>query len=201
MPAPNAGNIVVAGTGKVATGPVAAGTLPVDIATALNAAYEEVGFTSEDGVTRTDGRSVDDVPAWQAFYPPRKIVTEKSGSVAFVMREYDPDTVALAFGGGTLTVVAGPPAKSIYTPPEPEDLDYRTLIVEYEDGGDTFRFVIPRGLVTGDVESNLTRTGPLDLPITFDMTPAGRPTAGVTTTALATQPWYEISNKGIFTAP
>lgn len=200
MPAPDADNVVVAGTGGIYTAPVAT-VLPVDIDTALPAAFNEVGFTTEDGVTRTDGKSVEGVPAWQSFYDIRKFVSGKSMTIGFTLREYNPDTVTLAFGGGAVAVVAGPPAHSIYTPPPPEEIDYRALIVEYHDGADDFRFVVPRGMVTGDVESNLTRTGPLDLPIGFDISPEGRPTAGVTEAALRTQPWYEISNKGVFVAP
>lgn len=204
MPAPDAGNVVVATTGKVYTGPATPGNVPVSVAAAINAAYEELGFTSDDGVSRTDGKTVDGVPAWQSFYDIRKIVTGKNMTVGFTLREYNPDTVAFAFGGGAVHIVAGPPAYAVYAPPDPEDVDYRSLVVEYEDGGDTFRFVIPRGSVTGDVESNLQRQGPLDLPIQFEITPLGRPgTLSATPTAaeLATLPWYEISNKGVFTTP
>jgi hypothetical protein len=203
MAAPNAGNIVVAGVGHVYVAPVLSTTLPVDIATALNAAWIELGFTTEDGVQRTDGRSMDEVNTWQSFYPSRRIVTAKTGGVSFTMREYNPDTVALAFGGGTVTKVTGPPAYAAYTPPAPEVIDFRQLLVVYQDGADIFRYVIPRGMVTNEVQSNLTRTSALDLPVTFDITPATSPTAvsnPPTAAQLATQPWYEATQKGIFTA-
>jgi len=203
MGAPDATNIVVAGTGHIYVAPVLASTLPTDSATTLNAAWKELGFTTDDGATRTDGKTVDEIPAWQSFYPPKRLITARAGSLAFTLHEYHPDSVSLAFGGGTVTKTTTGGTRAVYTPPDPATLDFRQMLVEYFDGTDKFRFVIPRGLVTSDVESNLQRTGPLDLPITFDITPATSPTNPVsnppTTAELGTQPWYEITNKTIFT--
>lgn len=203
----DANNIVVAGTGTVYTAPATSNgsTLPVDVATAMNAAFKDAGLTTEDGVTRTDGKAVDDVATWQGFYPARRIVTGKSGSLSVVMREYHPEPVALAFGGGTVTTVTGPPAYAVYTPPAPEAIVYKAVVIEYLDGTDKFRFVIPRAMVTGDVESNLTRTAALELPVTLDMVPLGRPSSTLsappTAAQLNTFAWYEVSNKLSFTTP
>lgn len=187
---PDASEVVVGANGRVLVAP--AGTaLPTNMA-APNAAFIEVGYVSEDGVTFTDGQDREDIGAWQSFYPIRKVVTGKNSGVEFVMRQWNEHTVKLAFGGGTISRTGG---VSTYTPPEPGDLDERAMIVEWEDGDDTYRLVFPRGEVTGEVSSNVTRTAAADLPISFESTPAGVPSGP---SDLANQPWYLLTDADQF---
>lgn len=184
MPA-DASEVVVGANGRVLVAPADTAVLPTTMA-ALNAVWVEVGYVSEDGVTFTDGKDIEDVNAWQAFYPIRKLVSAKNSAVEFVMRQWNESTVPFAFGGGTISRTAG---VTTYKPPAPGVLDERALIVEWTDGAETFRLVFPRGMVTGEVSANVVRTAALDLPINYEVTPAGVPDG-----TLAKEPWYLLTN-------
>lgn len=185
----DASEVVVGANGTIfVAGADAAGAyLPDSTADTINAVFTEVGYVSDAGVTFTAGQDVEDIPVWQSFYPVRKIVTGKNVTCEFVMKQWNQANVLFAFGGGSVEEVAG---MAVYTPPAPGDLDARALIVEWTDGDDIFRLVMPRGLVTGDVSTNIVRTASADLPISFEATPEGSPVAG----QLDTQPWYLISS-------
>lgn len=190
MPA-DANEVVVGGNGKVYVAP--AGTaLPTNIATALNAAFKDVGYVSEDGVTFNDSKDVADVEAWQAFYPIRKLIEAKNSSLEFVMRQWNEDTVKVAFGGGTISRVSG---ITTYRPPTPDaGLTYHAVVVEWVDGASTYRLVIPRCVIDGEVSPNIVRTAAADLPVSLAVTPSGNPD-GVT---LALEPWYLVTNAAQF---
>lgn len=166
---PNADSIVVAANGTVRVAPVGT-TQPTDPTAAPAAAWLDLGYVSEDGVTFTDSKEIEDVLAWQSFYPVRKIITGKDATLSFALREWDERSIPLAFGGGTVTS----PSAGVwrYEPPAPGTLDLRALMIDWEDGDKDYRLIIPRGLVTEAVETNLTRTGAADLPITFSAIPA-----------------------------
>lgn len=186
MPA-DANEVVVGSNGKVYVAP--AGTaLPTNTATALNAAFKDVGYVSEDGVSFTDSKDLEDVEAWQSFYPIRKLITGKNMAVEFVMRQWNEDTIKVAFGGGTISRTAG---ITTYRPPKPDDgLDYRAVVIEWYDGASTYRFVIPRCVIDGEVSPQVVRTAAADLPVSFAATPSGNPD-GVT---LSAEPWYLVTS-------
>lgn len=156
--------IVVAANGSIYVAPVGS-TEPADILEALDAAFIDLGYVGEDGVTFTDGKTVEPVNVWQLFYSARNIVTEKVSSAAFNLHQWADDTVQFAFGGGT--VVQDQAGAYTYTPPSPETIDERAMIIEWVDGSKNYRIIIPRGMITDDVETNLVRTGAAGLPITF----------------------------------
>lgn len=178
--------IVVGGTGTVYVAPVAT-VAPVDIATAWGASWVDLGYTTEDGVSFSDGKTMESLPVWQMFYAARHIITGRESSLSFTLRQWSKDTVKLAFGGGTITTTAGPPAHYLYEPPAPGTVDERALGVEWIDGSVTHRLIVPRGIVTENVESNITKADASDLPITFSVMGSD----GV-------QPWYFRSNSAAY---
>lgn len=156
--------IVVGANGTIRVAP--AGTPePADIDAAWNAGWVDLGFTSEDGCTITDSKTLEKIPVWQLFYPARRIVTERDFTVAFTLRQFSGLQVEFAFGGGEVT--ADGAGKFRYTPPDPETIDSRMLGVEWLDGDKTWRLIVPLGMVTENVETKLLRTAAADLPITF----------------------------------
>lgn len=162
--AQDATEVVVGANGDVFVAPVGS-NLPVDVDDPLDTAFSEaLGFTSEDGVTATDGKTTTNIGAWQSFYPLRTIVTERNFSVAFVLRQWNQDTVSLAFGGGTFEATG---SFTKYTPPDPSVIDERVLVVDWADGDDHYRLVVPRCTVSEDVATQVTRTNAADLPITM----------------------------------
>lgn len=184
----NADEVVVGASGTVYVATYAnVSAWPSDVTTALPGAFKAVGFTSEDGINFTDGKTIEDIKAWQSAYPIRKLVTERTNAIEFALRQWNATALMLAFGGGTISY-----ASSIlkYLPPAFDGLSVLAMVVEWADGTDTFRLVIPRGHVTGEVSTNVVRTSSADLPIHFEAVPLKAPTAGQD----STQPWYLLTN-------
>jgi len=185
--AQDATEVVVGANGDVYVAPVGT-SLPLDVDDPLNVAFSDaLGFTSEDGVTATDGKTTVNIGAWQSFYPLRTIVTERNFSAAFVLRQWNRDTVSLAFGGGTFEATG---SFTKYTPPDPSVIDERVLVIDYQDGDDQFRLVIPRCVVSEDVASQITRTAAADLPITMS----------VLAPAEGDDPWFIMTNAERFSS-
>lgn len=177
--------IVVGANGTVRVAPTTA-VEPTDISVAFAATWVDLGFTSEDGVTVTDSKTTEAIPVWQLFYPARRIVTERELSVAFTLRQFSGNQVEFAFGGGAVSLDSA--GKYRFTPPSPETLDVRKLAIEWTDGSKTYRLIIPKGMVTENVETKIARTNAADLPITFSV-------IGDDTIAA---PWYMLTNDPTF---
>jgi hypothetical protein len=164
-------------------------TEPASISVALDAAFTELGYANEDGVKFTDGKTLQPIRVWQEFYEVRNIVTEREARVAFSLVQWNPDTVTLAFGGGTVTEdVADTEFK--YEPPDPEDVDERAAAVEWVDGTRNYRLIVPKCQVVENVETDLVRTGASLLPITLGV-------LGVS----GAKPWYLQTDDPAFDLP
>lgn len=195
----DANEVVVGANGGVFVAP--AGTaVPTTPTAALNAAFVEVGYVSEEGVTFTGGVEQEDILAWQSFYPIRKLITARSAGVEFIMKQWNESTIALAFGGGSIDRNG---TVTTYTPPTPSEFDARALVLEWEDGTNNYRLVIPRGQVSGEVSTQLVRNSAADLPVSFEATPDSDPlalSAPPTAGQLLTQPWYLLTDQlGFYT--
>lgn len=165
----SASQIVVGGSGTIYVAPVGS-TAPTDSSTALAAAWLDLGYISEDGVTCTFGKTTEAIRAWQSLYPVRRIATEATMTLSFSMRQWNKTSLPLALGGGTLTTVTA--GKFKYVPASPDTIDQRALIVAWSDGTKTYRLYVPTGMVVDNVEMNITRSNSADLPITFEATPS-----------------------------
>lgn len=165
----NSDEIVVGANGTVwvaATG----STQPTNPTSTPNASWVDLGYVNEDGATFTDSKDIEDINSWQSFYPTRKIVTGKEATLAFVLQQWNEATVPLAFGGGAVTQPS--PGVWRYAPPDPSQIDYRALMLDWQDGSKHYRLIFPKGLVTEAVESQVVRSGAAELPITFAAVPA-----------------------------
>lgn len=165
-----AANVVVGSNGKVWVAEIDA-TAPDDVASAMDdiAGWTEMGFISEEGATFTEGKEITDILAWQSFYQIRRIVNARNVTVAFALREWKRATVEFALGG----TVADNGGEFVYTPPSPEELSEKSLVLEWFDGDKSYRLYMPRGIVSENVETTLTRTAAADLPVTFAATDPG----------------------------
>ena len=166
--------IVVGGNGSVFVAPVGTAE-PASISIALDPLFIDIGYVSADGATFLDGKTIEDITVWQLFYAARKLITEKEASLAFVLSQWSETNIPLAFGGGATVVDVA--SEFSYTPPAPGVIDERAMILEWVDGIKNYRLIIPRGLVTENVETNVVKTGAAELPITFSIvgTAAGTP--------------------------
>lgn len=176
--------ILVGANGSIHVAPLGS-TVPTDATSAYDAAFAELGFTTDAGVKLHDGKTVVPIPVWQSYYPARRIVTAHEFTAAFALVQWNKNTVPLAFGGGTITHPAGGVWK--YAAPSPGLVDERVLGVDWQDGSKHYRLIIPRGMVTDAVDAEVVRTKESDLPIVFAVTCDG-----------TTDPWYLLTDDPSF---
>lgn len=176
--------IVVGANGTVWTAPVGTAA-PVDEETAPGAGWVDLGYLSEDGVTVNDSKSLEVISVWQLFHPARRIVTERDTTLNFVLRQWSKETIPFALGGADVTTVS--PGHHKISPPAPEDIDERALMVDWQDGTKKYRWVVVRGMATEAVETNIVRSGPADLPVGFGINGAD-----------GADPWYILTNDPAF---
>jgi hypothetical protein len=166
MATKTADEIVVGANGSLYVGPVGS-AVPASISVPLGVDWTELGYTTEEGVTWVDGKTMQSIRAWQSFYDLRRIVESKEGSLAFQLLQWNGDNVRLAFGGGTVSEPS--PGEYRYTPPAPEFIDERALAAEWQDGDKNYRLIFPKGNVSENIETNIVRSGGALLPITFSL--------------------------------
>lgn len=158
----------VAGTGSIYIATYAAGStaLPSSYNATLNAAFVELGFTTDDGVTFTDEPTIDRKNAWQSFYPVRILETARMAKVAFELEQWNTDALRVATGGGTVET-AGSGAK--FTPHAAGTIQEWTVIVDISDGDISDRYVLPKVITTSSFETQLTRTELATLPTELEV--------------------------------
>lgn len=155
----DADEVFIGGAGHVYVAPVGS-TEPTDTTTAWDAAWVELGYTTDEGVTITPGKTITDIPAWQSRYPVRRLVTAETFETNFSLLQWNEDTLSLAFGGGTWT-------GDVFTPPAAGSVDERALGIEATDGDKTTRIIIPRGIVSTVGGIQVVKTAANPIPITF----------------------------------
>lgn len=157
----DATEVYVAGSGHVYTAP--AGTEPpADVSIAMPATWTEHGYTNEDGVKVSFGKTVDQIKGWQTVDPLRIVVTDAPRTVSFALKQLDGLNLLLALGGGELTADT---TGTRYTPPDTSFLDIRSLCIEGIDGDDLVRFTFYRVTLNAAMEMDLTRTASADMAI------------------------------------
>jgi hypothetical protein len=135
--AQDASKVRVGVTGAVYVAPSGT-TLPTDASVDRNAAFVDVGFIAEDGVTETQNTSVENIKAWQRGAVVRKAQTEHDLEYSFGMLETN-DTVLQVYYGNALTgtvEITG------------EELPRQAWVLEVEDGDELLRIVLPDAQVT-----------------------------------------------------
>ncbi len=101
----NAGQVRVAGTGHLYKAPLGT-ALPSDSTTAWNPAFVDLGYAT-DGFTMTQDYKTKDVTGWQTLELLRLIPISLDRSFGFELQQSNRDTLALAWGGATITPVPG----------------------------------------------------------------------------------------------
>lgn len=135
-------NVRVGVSGEVSVGPTAT-TAPTSAAATLTG-FTGLGYVSEDGVTETVDRSIDDIKAWQNAATVRSTITDASVTYQFTLIETTVDTVEAALGAsvtqsateGTYTIVAGSTGGR------------KSFVIDVIDGANLKRIYIAEGEVT-----------------------------------------------------
>jgi hypothetical protein len=147
----NANQIVVAGTGVVWIAPYTT-ALPPETAVfdTLDAAYVDMGFTTDDGVTLRDGITVEEINAWQSLYPVRRVVSTYTGAILFDLLQWSKDIFEQVLGGVTTEPVSDTVHK--FVPTRDGVVLEKTIIVDFEDGTEDYRWVFPKVALGADIE-------------------------------------------------
>lgn len=160
-----ADDIVVGASGSVNFAPV--GTAgPTDLVTALNVAFVDAGYLTEEGVTFDPSVDITEIPAWQSQYAVRRFVASRSFDITFTMLQMSKANFIFAMGGGDIATATG---VHTYTPPTASDVDERALVVAWQDGSKNYRFHTPRGMVSDLATIQLQRTDASGLDVTFSV--------------------------------
>lgn len=150
----DATEVRVGTTGQLFVAPLGS-TPPTDTTTALDAAFVDLGYLTEDGVSLAVDTNREDFRAWQTTSPVRSVVTEQTLTSTFTLLQRNADNLKLAFGGGTVALSgAGPDV--IFTPP-PAGVDERMFVLEVVDGDVIDRYLLHRGVPSLSGEVNFQR--------------------------------------------
>jgi hypothetical protein len=176
----------VAVTGAVSYAPLAAAS-PTDATTPLPAAYRDVGYISEDGVTEGRDRSTTNIIAWQNADVVRAVVTEAMITVQFTMIETNPNSVELSYGSavdpsdGSVAII---PARTG---------GRRKFVIDYIDGSRFVRLFIAQGEVMEVGETTLA-SGDV---VGYDVTITGYPDLAL---GMSAKKWFSDLKVGAFGA-
>ena len=147
-------------------------TLPVDIATALNASFVEVGWLAEDGIEETQTQDQAEFTAWQGSTVVKRKRTKVGKTYTFQCLETNAVTNGLANRGQAPTITGAAGAKVAKTDFKNQTVnDERAWVLAMVDGAVTERHVIPAGdyALTG---STSYQAGNMKI-LTFEITVIG----------------------------
>jgi hypothetical protein len=167
----DAAEIHVASDGSVSAAAVGS-TMPTDPTTALDGAFFDLGYLTEDGVTFTSTPTVEELRAWQEADPVRRLTTQRALTVSGSLMQVNQTNFVTVFGGSWTSPSAG---VYKFTPPLPQDaLGESAVVVRSQDGDKNNNYNIFRANITEAVESTLSRSAAQLLPFTFSaLSPSG----------------------------
>lgn len=142
------------GDGSLYVAPIGT-AFPADADEAIGAAWTQLGFVTEDGVTPEFGQETTDVNAWQSADPVRILMTRKPKKIDFSLLQVNFETTSLAMGG--LEVTETTPGQFKVTPTDPSFFDVRALILEGIDNDLVYRLCYRKAVKDGAVTFPLSR--------------------------------------------
>lgn len=155
--------ILVGADGTIRVAPVGTAA-PADEAAAPGAGWVDLGYSSEDGATLRVTKDVATINVWQLAAPARYVMRARGVEVETTLLQWNRETFEVGVGGGTAsTPTAGHHKFEIDSVPA---VDERAFMLDWEDTY-KYRFVIPRGMVTSNLESALRRAEGAPIPLTF----------------------------------
>lgn len=167
----NSAENIVANSGSGYIAPLAT-ALPTSFDEVLSTPWVELGYFSENGATMTVGRETTSLGAWQSRSPLRRSITAENVSFAFEMEQWNPDTMALALGGGTWDDDTTTGREFIPAGAD-EGITSWAFVLDFEDEAGTFRFAAAKVEIEGDVTIALQREQFALLPVTLTVLETG----------------------------
>lgn len=121
-----------------------------------NGAFVPLGYLSPTGPSIPTAPTIQDIRAWQSADPIDSRVTERSTTVEFELMQWNPDTVAFAYGGGTIEAAG---TGYVFKPSNASTVDEFSLILDVVDGEDVVRYVFERGYPASGTTPSFNRDG------------------------------------------
>jgi hypothetical protein len=178
--AQDSANVRVGVTGAVYVAPTGTAA-PTNEDSSLNAAFVDLGYVGEDGVTESRDRTVDTIKAWQNGDTVRQVITEATYTLSFTMIETKGSTVELYYGNAP---VAG---RVVVVPTKTGGR--KSFVVDVVDGDEAKRIHIAEGEVTETGEIVYANGEAIGYPVTI----VGYATSAITDAAGdngAAQIWF-----------
>lgn len=134
----NAEAVRVGVTGAVYFAP--AGTpVPTSVSGSLDAAFEDVGYISEDGVSESTGTDTNEIKAWQNGDVVRRVQTSHEYSITFTMIETNEKSLELYYGNythglgadnGSVQIDGSQPYRGAFVINVVDDTDLKRIVIE-----------------------------------------------------------------------
>jgi hypothetical protein len=140
-------------------------TLPTDADSALDAAFESIGYVTADGATLGSSRSTNDVEVYGSITPARKLVSKSSKTWEITGAETSPTVLEIYNQVELGTIVPDAEGKFSIAPSSLTVARYAFVLVVV-DGENVIRFAAGNAEVT-DVKERKIANGS---PITYGMT-------------------------------
>jgi hypothetical protein len=154
----SAANVRVAAAGVIYHAPLLT-VLPTDTTTALNAAFVDVGYVGDEGVTADPEEATADIRAWGGDLV-RRVITEYGESYSFTMLETNANSIAAYFGNGTATAWEGKLAEI-----------RKSWVFHITDGAKIRRIALPDAAVTDRGTVTYATTEAIAYPVTLSTFP------------------------------
>lgn len=142
-------------------------TLPTNASTALDEAFECLGYISEDGVTISEERDSESIAAWggDSVYTTQTSYTE---TFAFTPIEINPVVAKSQYGDDNVTVTAG----EMVIKHNSSELPAKIIVIETVPNAKTVdRFVVPNAKLTEKGELTLSDSDPMGRESTYTAMP------------------------------
>jgi hypothetical protein len=165
-----ASDIRVANRGRVLAAPKGS-TVPSDTTTAWDAAWVDLGYCDEKGVTFSKKDTKTPIKAWQSISPVRYILTDRDIHLMWVMEQWNKKTLAVWSNEGLSSVVANGSVTGEYKlsfSSNPKDVELM-IGVEWTDDVNTIthRVFASRGSISDTADIPISHTGAATLGVTY----------------------------------
>lgn len=153
----------VAITGELFVAPLGT-AMPTDTTTALNAAFKGLGYFSEDGVTESFEKDVEDITAWQNAKRVRTVITSAKATYAGTLIQTNKDVIENVFG----TTVTQTVAHGSYSINPGATSGRKAWVFEVVDGPEIKRICIEDGEITELGETTYATGEPIGYAMTLE---------------------------------
>jgi hypothetical protein len=172
----NASQVLTGAPDQLTTGPILSaprGTpLPDSIGDALDAAFADSGYVSEDGLTLTPERSTEQVRDWSGSVV-RELLTEFAAKLAWSHLETNETSLKNYMGDDNVTVTAATATegKRITALLRSSELPRKSWTFKMKDGDARVLIVVPDGQVSETGEVSFVKSSALTWPVTLTTYP------------------------------